>query len=446
MQNSRLIPIGAGATYMLSVSIRVGFGTISLKSDSFKAETLAQALKENGVRSRDILPLFEAVKDGKKFSLVQAGTALSTMLDRLQSRYMICSGSKRWWFVAEGDMAAVNLGLEEMEQERVRLLGELQLIYDDARSLFHERLTNILIAANRIGEFEGYARKFPAWHEIQSEFRIEVDGPIKVPSLSELAKQEPDMQRWMQQIHQQMQRDLPKLIDDFCATAAEFLGRLEQVDPGNLTNTQANQLSKAVTRLESLIKLYGSITQDTDYDSPVRSLYRVLSSIQAYTHNLALTQEQLREYLQQDRQVIRDSELLNGASKGAKALYEWVFGASVEERVKALVQELKQFQSEASELSEAERDHTLQELKNKAESQALLMNHAAGNLLSLLSELGIANVNTTHRVGSLGNSQFQTTLQEMEPESSLPANSTDDPQAQAINADTADLEVLEAGF
>lgn len=145
-----VVPVQAGATYMISVTIRVGFGTISLKSDSLKSEAIAKALKENGVRSKDTLPLFEVHSGGKKISLTQAGTALSTILDRLQSRYMICSGSRRWWFVAEDDMPAIAAGLEEMEQERVRLLSELQAVYDDARDLFQLRLTNILSTASTL--------------------------------------------------------------------------------------------------------------------------------------------------------------------------------------------------------------------------------------------------------------------------------------------------------
>lgn len=36
-----VIPVQAGATYMISVTIRVGFGTISLKSESLKSEAIA---------------------------------------------------------------------------------------------------------------------------------------------------------------------------------------------------------------------------------------------------------------------------------------------------------------------------------------------------------------------------------------------------------------------
>lgn len=386
--NTQVVPIGSGATYMLSISIRVGFGTISLKSDSLKSEAIALALKENGVKSKDTLPIFEAIKDGKKFSLTTAGTALGTMLDRLQNRYMICSGSKRWWFVAEGDMDAIRKGLEEMESERVRLLSQLQALYDQARSLFYARINNILAAANRQDEFESYARKFPVWSEIQEEFRIELDGPIKIPALSELAKQEPDMQRWLRNVHDQMQRDLPKLIDDLCSTASVFLGRLEQVDPQKLNNTQANQLSKASDRIESLNKLYDSICLDTTFDSPVRSLIRVCSATKIYyAKNPALTQDALISYLCHKREELKDSELLCGAGIGHRALYEWVHGASREQRIKDLVQELELFKQGMSNLSDEEHSSQLQALKTKAESQALLMNHAYCNLLAMLNKL-----------------------------------------------------------
>lgn len=336
-----VVPVQAGATYMISVTIRVGFGTISLKSDSLKSEAIAKALKENGVRSKDTLPLFEVHSGGKKISLTQAGTALSTILDRLQSRYMICSGSRRWWFVAEDDMPAIAAGLEEMEQERVRLLSELQAVYDDARDLFQLRLTNILSTANRMNEFDAYARKFPAWQEIEQEFRIEVDGPVRVPSLTELAKQEPDMQRWMHNIHAQIERDLPKLIDDACDTAAEFLGRLEQVEPANLNSTQANQLTRSQERLESLAKLYYSMCPSTDVNSPTAAPAIALIGHALEASHLCkrptTTKDTLQEHLISLRSVLKNNELICGASKGAKALYEWVHGASVEQKIKAVV-------------------------------------------------------------------------------------------------------------
>lgn len=388
MVQHQIVPVQAGATYMLSVSIRVGFGTISLKSDSLKSEAIAQALRENGVKSKDTLPIFEAIKNGKKFSLTQAGTALSTMLDRLQSRYMICSGSKRWWFVAEGDIAAVKLGIEDMEVERSRLLSELQGVYEQAKELFHERLTNILTTANRLDEFEAYERKFPAWREIEQEFRIEVDGPVRVPSVTDLAKQEPDMQIWMRNIHQQMQRDLPKLIDDACGTAAEFLSKLEQWDAANLTHTQAEKLAKGHERLESLLRLHDSICGDlSSTDAPVRSLISLVLRAADHSKTLMTASDLSGQYLLNLRQTLKDNEVLGGAGKGAKALYEWVHGASVEQKIKTLVQELKQFQAELPNLSQVERQSRLEQLKHQVENQTGVMSHAATNLLALLNNL-----------------------------------------------------------
>lgn len=421
-----VVPVQAGATYMISVTIRVGFGTISLKSDSLKSEAIAKALKENGVKSKDTLPIFEVHASGKKISLAQAGTALSTILDRLQSRYMICSGSKRWWFVAESDMPAIAAGLEEMEVERIRLLGELEAVYDDARDLFQLRLTNILSTANRMDEFDAYVRKFPAWQEIEQEFRIEIDGPVRVPSLTELAKQEPDMQKWMHNIHAQIERDLPKLVDDACGTAAEFLGRLEQVEPGNLNNTQANQLTRGQERLESLAKLYYSMCPSTDVNHPTSAPVIALIGHALEASHLCkrptTTKDTLQEHLISLRSVLKNNELICGASKGAKALYEWVHGASVEQKIKAVVLELKQFQQELPGLSQDERRTRLEELKRKAESSAGVMSHAAGNLLTLLNNL-LTVVNAP-------------TLQEVEPE----------PESEPAIASEYSDEILEAGF
>lgn len=429
----QIVPLHVGATYMLSVSIRVGFGTISLKSDSLKSEAIAQALKANGVKSKDTLPIFEVLKNGKKFSLTQAGTALSTMLDRLQSRYMICSGSKRWWFVAEGDMDAVKAGIEEMEQERLRLLEELQQMYDDARSLFRERLTNILTTALRVDEFEAYARKFPAWKEIETEFRIEVDGPVKIPALSDLAKQEPDMQRWMKNVREQMQRDLPKLIDDACGTSAEFLSKLEQVDLANLNHAGAEKLAKGQERLESLLRLHDSICEGlSDADAPVRSLISLVLKTADYSKTLMTAPNLLEQYLLKLRQTLKDSELLGGAGKGAKALYEWVHGVSVEQRVKALALGLKQFQQELPNLSQDERRIKLEELKRKAESQAGLMSHAATNLLALLDNLLAASLQTQTEPAAM--------------QLAIAKEEATEITETALESDITDLKMLEAGF
>jgi hypothetical protein len=275
--------------------------------------------------------------------------------------------------------------------------------------LFEQRLTNVLATAGRIDELEAYTRRFPSWKEIESEFRVEVDGPIAVPSLAELAKQTPDMQRWMQSIHQQMQRDLPRVADDICGTVAELLTKLEQVEP-NLTPTQVGRLSKGISRLESLCKLHDSMSQ-VGLDSPVKRLALKVCALGAQTTALR-HQEALAHSLSILRADLKDSELVFGGGKGAKALAQWVNGAGVEEKVKALVAELEQLQQESPGLSDEEREARLAEIRIKVQSQAGLLNHAAARLLEMLE---------------------------------TPEPQVDEPALEAQSKEQ-DLDVLEAGF
>lgn len=381
-------PEKAGAIYMVSVAIRVGYGTISLKSDSLKSDEIAQALKENGVKSRDTLPVFEFIRpDGKRFSLTQAGTALSSMLDRLQNKFMLCSASKRWWFVAEADWASLDEGLQDMEAERRALLSELQDKYDEAHDLFRLRLMNILTTAQRMDEYDEYVNKFPSWGEIEDSFRIEIDGPIAVPSAVDLAKKSPEMQRWMGNVHQQLRRDFPKLTDDICAAAADALSRLETAEPGSLSEHQKGLLDKAVERLGSLRNLHDSMSEAIGDDSSARRLIDQTLQVVRFSLWPSTTEEVLGQKLSSLRSELIDSELLINGGKGAKALYQWVHGQSLEDRVKAIAEEIRLLQEQLPELPPEDKEARLLALKAKADQHAGLLTHAAGALKTMLQSL-----------------------------------------------------------
>lgn len=394
--------VATESTYMLSVSIRVGRGTISLKSDQLKDQTLSDALRANGVKSKDTLPVFEAeltpeqgewvrqklgwtkAKAPSNFSLLTAGTALSTLLDRLQRKYMICGVSRRWWFVAASDMPDVDAGFEEMETMRENLLSVLHELYEPAKVLFESRLQNVLTAANRADDFNSYAGEFPTWTEIEREFRIEVDGRIPVPSLLEIAKQSPEMQRWMGDVRKQLTEELPRLIDEILDLSTGVI-RYTEKNAVNQTEQRTKMMGQNHERLMTLRKMYLAIAYP---ESPAASdivtgLIDRCDTLKFWDGNSEKTDSgllNLRKWLMQS-----DNTLLIGRGDGCKALSEWVQGRNAQDEFKSIKNEIQALQN--AELTGKELSPKLFELQQRADSSLLKTQMQSQHIAELIDGL-----------------------------------------------------------
>lgn len=399
---SVVAPGGVEQPYMMSVTIRSAFGQISLESESLKSSEVAAALRANGVRSRDTMPIFEVMVAGKKRSIDGVVQQLATMLDQIQDRYMVAGASRRWWFVAGDDLPVVQQKLQEMESERLILIEELRSCYEAARDMFELRLKNVLGAAGRDVEFDSYACKFPLMTAIESELRLEIDGPIRIPSVVEMALETPEMQQWMGRIREQLERDLPRLVDDICGTAADFLTRLDRVTPGNLTLTQAKGLAKTHDRLQSLYKLLRSM-ESVEVGHPALIMIRQVVTIGGLCNLSDTTVEKLTESLIEYRKVLKSSDFLGNVTKGSRALHEWVNGLSAEQRCKALIAEMQILQSELPKLSPQERQDQLSAFKTRAQSEAALMSGTAAQLLSLVDALILVGAQEPESESSIPN-------------------------------------------
>lgn len=422
------LPVGVtGSTYMISVRVRTGFGYVSFKNDSERAKII----KENGGKSSDTLPLFEAYVHGQDaaadelssaseetaapkrksrkqmISISNSGTVLSTMIDRLQAK-MICSGSERWWFFAETEAAAIEEGLAGVNATLTDLLEELDKYHDDAYALYQRRLGNILGKLNRLEEMPEFLAKFPTRQQIRESFRVEVEGPIRVPSAMELAQEvNPDFKSWMQQLHTQIQRDVPRLSDEICGAVADFLSRIESADPENLKQVQSEALTKAYERIQALQALYASMNQVKVAGDEIEALLVRAGQLATAFTSKRYNRDQMFRYLVDYKSELRQSEaLVSGSGKGSKALARWTGIVSIEDRMKALRAEIAE-SKKATDLSDGDRMAQTAALQIRVKSMADLLGVAASQLMesidlppapSVQQELLVAEVEVVEEV------------------------------------------------
>ena len=351
-----------GAAYMVSVSIRVGSTTISLPPDFFKDVDIHKELKDNGVSSKETLPLFEVfVPDGEhplpkrktktqnKFSLAMAGTQLSNRLDPIQKEFMLSSGNGRWWFFPESKYDEVSMRLDTLEEGefdedgklvkpgRQQLLVELKRLAPQAKELLETRLTNILGAAGKLEFLPGYVEKFPSDDELEENFRLEIEGPIRVPGVAEMADQTPEYQQFLQQVRQQMQRDFPEWLSKTATSIATFLTRWQGCDPEKLNDKQAGLLNEAYARLEVDAELHDSMGFIDIH--PARKL---LDDCLALTHEACPDVATLNAKLAALKDDLCASEwVTEPQTKGTRELARWVGVETLEDRIKAFTQEVK---------------------------------------------------------------------------------------------------------
>lgn len=348
------VAVVSGAAYMVSVSIRVGKCSTSFDPSFFKGAALAQRLKDNGINSREFMPIYEykvpykaaiagrrKSKNSDKFSLTLAGQTLSNRLDPIQEANMLCSGSKRWWFYPEMAHSDVTASLDQLEngtfdsEGKLILLGRKQLLeelkenYEAAKSLYLDRITNVLEAADRADKFQEYADRFPCIEELENNFRIEIEGPIRVPSVGEIASQTPEIRAFLNQIKSQMQRDLPEWVGKASAAIAAYLIRWDTCDPEFLTTSQSSSLNDLHSRLNNLGSLYNAM--DFPDAHPASGFVQTCLGLSEGITDKTSVREKLDEIR---NNLLSQDWVLMPASKGAKDLSRWCGVASLEDRLK----------------------------------------------------------------------------------------------------------------
>jgi len=397
MSMPKVLPaVASEATYMMSVSIRMGRGVVSLKSDELKDQVLAAALKANGVKSSDTLPVYEVsltpeqgewVKErlgGRGtptvFSIQSGGIAVGSILDKLQERYMLCGASRRWWFVAQSDIAQVDAGIAQMRSMRKRVIEVLRAFYDEAKSLYEIRLTNVLSAANRMVDFARYVDEFPTLAAIEREFRVEVDGRIPVPSLVEVAKQSPEMQVWLGTIRAQLVEELPRIVDEMSGQIAEIATLCEK----NLVKVsvrRSQKIAQTCERLGVLHKMYQSINPDRGKGQSPLVKQLVISTMALGVLNPDAAVEVQLLNLRQSLSKSDHAFFLNSGA-GGKQLADWVGGRNAEDELKAIISELKTLEQ----LTPQERSARLSELHSCTQNSILKTQTQGQYVLDLLNQ------------------------------------------------------------
>lgn len=343
------------SNYAVRISIYGGFGTLTLKSEDFKNSEVAQTLRANGVKSKDSMPVYEytlAPGEESPFEEVRAESVVSVgwaknqlinMLQQLQERYLYFVDEETGWLCSEDDLPAVNAGIQAMRERRERLHEILQHYLPMAETLFMQRITNVLTAANKLSDLDLYVNKFPSPESLDAKFRVRHSSPIRIPSLVEqlasnsqalqaLAEQtsaesslssalalQQMQQSGLEQLREAQQQAANALRDELYQLVADSLTEMEELGEQSCGIKIQNRLERQAHRIEAITNMIAGLegADLADVSETVNSLRQGFASP-------STSRQVLQSRIAAFRQKLRNEVQLETEGQGHKALAAWL--------------------------------------------------------------------------------------------------------------------------
>jgi hypothetical protein len=213
---------------------------IQFDPEHTRSPNVVEVIKSNGGSlGKDSIPLFEVLGDKDKpiFSASMARNKLANTLDGIQERFMKAVGQSGDWYVPESRIGDLEGAIaSELDAEIAIQLGYFTDYYDEAESLFKERLHNTLDSFDLLDWEPYYLAQFPSLEAIASNFGYEVQKWEPMKSLEEVLQQaatDPALKRSAEVLESQiksMQQDAPKLQDEALGHLAAIALSLENAD------------------------------------------------------------------------------------------------------------------------------------------------------------------------------------------------------------------------
>ena len=320
-----------------------------------KDDQLTEAIKRNRGSTVDRIPLFEILDDHDKpvFDAAKAYTAVNTVLDSIQARYMLASGEGKAWFVPESKIDELEQAIDTELKDA--LAEQLQLIldnYDEAKSLFEARLKDVLSDSGESEQFWTLFNQFPTHQEIETKFVVEVIQWEKMKTLEE-CQEEAIKDRSMAKGKEVVQGMInafkskaPGTLDEFYEVAYRLFNDVEGSD-GKRTEPMADRATKSLGRLETLRSLWLSLSEP---EPILELLFRLCQQIENAVGAVDMADgdraEIISTALNTATEKLKES-FTPTTGKGAQLLWDWLNPEkSLERQIKAAEAEMAEIEDE----------------------------------------------------------------------------------------------------
>jgi hypothetical protein len=323
--------------YCLSIGVRVGVSSAQIAFSDLGFSDEEISAKQKALIKTPSIAVYPKLRT--------AGNKLNSAKKQLQGKFMI-NGNHRWWFVLEdriddlvADIESFLLPLcEELRQETI-------LSYPEDKADFQSRLTTgiaeFLPAQNRDIIIQKYLDNFPTISDVEENFTIDIDGPIKINSILEDAAVAEKVsilslhKQWKETITKSLETSLKEVMDEIYGIVADLLSDIEKKPSAELSIKGKAKIETALNRLTLLIdfnKSLEGIVADANQNLVLKINQQVTSvaseylSSQASTDNITnfLQQAKLRQRISDIRQSFAASVDFAGKGEGHRKIAQWM--------------------------------------------------------------------------------------------------------------------------
>lgn len=342
------IKVFSAPVYKIRIKIGAACGTLNVDRQDDRAE----ALKANGGRSKDSLPIYQVfetdetgaiVYDSKgkpqvAFSAKGCQTQLANALDQLQEKYMLASGDKGLWYCPTSKVNELDAELKRLDALRDELCDALTTSknYHKAKGIYESALYDALDP----DEVEQHLNKFPAINEITEKFRVEVMEWEPLPSLEELQEKASDdvsKQRQLEAV-QRVMEDLKSKAPDIISECYELFARMLDLIERQKVAEYTGDWHKCVERIAVLLELWKASFSSENKD--LIFMFTDIENLNAKAKSLTDSAD-VEDLCNELRAKWRTGYKL-GVSEGATRLNEWLYPErGLEAQINTLIQQIK---------------------------------------------------------------------------------------------------------
>lgn len=333
--SSEAVKVFSDSTYLVEFKVKCPPNTLTIPSEKLRDKELVEAIKDAGGKSKDTIPMFEILDHSSGevvFSLQKAATRLRTIVDLLQSRFMVSQGDgKTSWYVPASKIDALHNAIaSELDPEKNNLLKEIEDNYDEAQSNFESRLLDVLQVAQAPELYQELANKFPSLPELMAKFGYEIIRWDLIPSLEEIqekAKKNPSMQRTVEVVANQI-ASLERKSDDLAVEAYQLIcDSLNLCDRARKIGSDfSSDTSKVLENKTERITTLLGIVKDTQLSEIWEHCDRAITQV-----HICSDRSEYDSHLFELRAILRDYTLPD-------FLEEWVYP---DKKLEAEIEQLK---------------------------------------------------------------------------------------------------------
>ncbi len=315
------------SVYIFNISIHSGNKSFGIKWEHLGlSNKTVKALKENKAQPTRV-----------KFfhSLQNKVNQLVYSKKKIQSKLMVYS--EPYWFVTESNFGALAEEVEIMKDNWQQFKEQIMEEYEGEKEKYLSAVKEIIETIktdDNVEEIEvikqDYLERFPTFDEINSNFYLEMFGPIKIPSIKEQCLIDAELAEYQQRNHKAkamleletefkkgLQQKLGEAIktasDEFCHILAENLSTLEELEEQGLSDHKKGKLIEAVERAKNLVSFEKGLEDVAEQFSQIAEC--------ANSKQFLLMEESIEKLREK---LSKEKDLISVSTKGHRALAQWL--------------------------------------------------------------------------------------------------------------------------